>query len=97
MTPAIIRRTAPRPETSRRSHREARVGQARKWRLVTDNVDALVDWPRHRVRRIHPLSPDQARTLLDGPRRDISRTVRQSRAMMVEAREPLRNAATVVA
>jgi integrase len=43
----------------------AALNRARKWQLVTQNVAALVDPPRHRVREIHPLTPEQARTLLD--------------------------------
>jgi len=42
----------------------AALGQARKWRLVADNVAALVDPPRHRTKEIQPLTPEQARTLI---------------------------------
>ncbi len=42
----------------------AALGQARKWRLVADNVARLVDPPRHRPKEIRPLSPDEARQLL---------------------------------
>jgi len=42
----------------------AALNQARKWRLVSDNVAALVDVPRHRAKEIQPLTPEQARTLL---------------------------------
>ena len=41
------------------------MNQARRWRLVTDNAAELVDAPRHHVREIQPLTPDQARTLID--------------------------------
>lgn len=47
-----------------RSVLRAALGQARKWRLVGDNVAALVDPPRHRAKEIQPLTPPQARTLL---------------------------------
>jgi integrase len=43
----------------------AALNRARKWQLVSQNVAALVDPPRHRSREITPLSPEQARTLLD--------------------------------
>ena len=43
----------------------AALGQARKWRLVADNAAALVDPPRHRPKEIHPLTPEQARKLLN--------------------------------
>jgi integrase len=43
----------------------AALGQARKWRLVADNVAALVDPPRHQTKEIQPLTPAQARTLLE--------------------------------
>jgi integrase len=43
----------------------AALGQARKWRLVSDNVAALVDPPRHQVKEIQPLTPEQARALLE--------------------------------
>jgi integrase len=42
----------------------AALTQARKWRLTSDNVAALVDPPRHRPREIQPLNPEQARALL---------------------------------
>jgi integrase len=43
----------------------AALNRALKWQLVTQNVAALVDPPRHRTREIHPLTPEQARTLLE--------------------------------
>lgn len=43
----------------------AALNQARKWRAVSDNVAELVDPPRHQPREIQPLTPEQARTLLD--------------------------------
>jgi integrase len=57
--------------TSARTIRYARVvfraalNQARKWEMVSQNVAALVDPPRHTVKEIQPLSPVQARALLD--------------------------------
>jgi integrase len=42
----------------------AALNRARKWQLVTQNVAALVDPPRHRPREIQPLTPEQARALL---------------------------------
>lgn len=57
--------------TSARTIRYARVvfraalNQARKWEMVSQNVAALVDPPRHVAKEIQPLTPDQARTLLD--------------------------------
>lgn len=42
----------------------AALNQARKWRLVHDNVAALVEPPRHRAKEIQPLTPEQARALL---------------------------------
>jgi integrase len=46
----------------------AALNRAMKWQLVTQNVAALVDPPRHRVREIQPLTPEQARTLIDSVR-----------------------------
>ena len=43
----------------------AALNQARKWRAVSDNVAALVEVPRHQAKEIQPLTPEQARTLLD--------------------------------
>ena len=40
------------------------LNQAVRWELVTRNVAALTDAPRHRARQIEPLSPAQAGTLL---------------------------------
>lgn len=57
--------------TSARNIRYARtvlraaLNQARKWRYVSDNVAALVEPPRHSPREIQPLTPEQARTLLN--------------------------------
>lgn len=47
-----------------RSVLRAALNQARKWRLVSDNVAALVEPPRHSPRHIQPLTPEQARALL---------------------------------
>jgi integrase len=43
----------------------ASLNQARRWLLVVENVAELVEVPRHRVQEIQPLTPDQARTLID--------------------------------
>jgi integrase len=43
----------------------AALNQARKWQMVTDNVAALVEPPRHQAKEIQPLTPEEARTLLD--------------------------------
>ncbi|MCY4506501.1 MAG: site-specific integrase [Acidobacteria bacterium] len=43
----------------------AALNQALRWELVSRNVAALTDAPRHRTRQIEPLTPDQANTLLD--------------------------------
>jgi integrase len=57
--------------TSARNIRYARavlraaLNQARKWRLLTDNVAALIDPPRHTAKEIQPLTPTQARILLE--------------------------------
>jgi integrase len=46
----------------------AALNRARKWQLVSQNVAALVDPPRHRGKEIQPLTPEQARTLIDSVR-----------------------------
>jgi integrase len=43
----------------------AALNQARRWRLVHDNAAELVEPPRHRAREICPLTPEQARRLLE--------------------------------
>ena len=43
----------------------AALNQARKWRAVSENVAALVDAPRHQSKEIQPLTPEQARKLLE--------------------------------
>ncbi|HEV2986511.1 MAG TPA: tyrosine-type recombinase/integrase [Vicinamibacterales bacterium] len=43
----------------------AALNQARKWRVVSENVAELVEVPRHQAREIQPLSPEQARKLLE--------------------------------
>jgi integrase len=48
-----------------RSVLRASLNQARKWHLVAENVAALVEPPRHQAREIQPLTPEQARKLLD--------------------------------
>ena len=40
------------------------LNQALRWELVSRNAAALTTPPRYRPREIHPLSPEQARTLL---------------------------------
>jgi integrase len=42
----------------------AALNQARRWRVVTDNVAALVEVPRHQAKEIQPLTPEHARALL---------------------------------
>ena len=42
----------------------AALNQAVRWELVSRNVAALTDPPRHRTRQIEPLTPEQASTLL---------------------------------
>ena len=44
------------------------LNQALRWELVSRNVAALTDAPRHRARQIQPLTPEQAATLLDARR-----------------------------
>lgn len=64
-------RTHQEKGTSARNIRYARtvlraaLNQARKWRMVSDNVAALVDPPRYQAKEIQPLTPEQARALLD--------------------------------
>ena len=48
-----------------RSVLRAALNQALRWELVLRNAAALTDPPRYRAREIQPLTPDQARTLLD--------------------------------
>ena len=40
------------------------LGQAVRWELVSRNVAALTDPPKHRTREIEPLTPEQASTFL---------------------------------
>ena len=42
----------------------AALNQALRWELVSRNAAALTDPPRYRAREIQPLTPEQARTLL---------------------------------
>lgn len=53
-----------------RSVLRAALNQARRWRLITDNAAELVEPPRHHAREIAPLTPDQARTLLESVKGD---------------------------
>jgi len=46
----------------------AALTRAQKWELVTRNVATLVDPPRHHGKEIQPLTPEQARTLIDATR-----------------------------
>jgi integrase len=46
----------------------AALNRARKWQIVAQNVAALVDPPRHQAREIQPLTPEQARSLIDSVR-----------------------------
>jgi len=46
----------------------AALNQARKWRLVGDNAAALIEPARHRAKEIQPLTPEQARALLEAAR-----------------------------
>ena len=48
-----------------RSVLRAALNQALRWELVSRNAAALTDPPRYRAREIQPLTPAQARTLLD--------------------------------
>ena len=48
-----------------RSVLRAALNQALRWELVLRNAAALTDPPRYRAREIQPLTPDQARTLLE--------------------------------
>ena len=48
-----------------RSVLRAALNQALRWELVSRNAAALTDPPRYRAQEIRPLTPDQARTLLD--------------------------------
>jgi integrase len=43
----------------------AALNQARRWRAVFENVAELVEAPRHQAREIQPLTPEQARRLLE--------------------------------
>jgi integrase len=43
----------------------AALNRARKWEMVKQNAAALSDPPRHIAKEIHPLTPPQARALLD--------------------------------
>jgi integrase len=74
LTPAQVDRWFREHQTSGASARNIRyartvlraaLSQARKWRLVNDNAAALVDAPRHEAKEIQPLTPEQARTLLE--------------------------------
>ena len=49
----------------RRAVLRAALNQALRWSLVTRNAASLTDAPRHQSREIQPLTPAQARTLLD--------------------------------
>jgi len=42
----------------------AALNRALKWQLLTVNPAALVEPPRHRPKEIHPLTPEEARTLV---------------------------------
>jgi hypothetical protein len=56
---------SPRAIRYARSVLRAAQNQARKWRVVSQNVAELVEAPRHHSREIQPLTPEQARTLLE--------------------------------
>lgn len=46
----------------------AALNQALSWGLVARNVASLVEAPRHVAKQIQPLTPEQARTLIDAAR-----------------------------
>jgi integrase len=56
---------SPRAIRYARTVLRAALNQARKWRVVAQNVAELVEAPRHQAREIQPLTPEQARTLLE--------------------------------
>jgi len=56
---------SPRAIRYARSVLRAALNQARRWGAVSQNVAELVDAPRHQAREIQPLTPEQARTLLE--------------------------------
>lgn len=55
---------SPRTIRYARTILRAALNQAVRWNLVARNAAALVEPPRHVVREIQPLTPEQARTLL---------------------------------
>jgi integrase len=55
----------PRAIRYARSVLRAALNQARKWGAVFQNVAELVEAPGHQAREIQPLTPEQARTLLE--------------------------------
>jgi integrase len=59
---------SPRAIRYARSVLRAALNQARKWGAVSQNVAELVDAPRHQAREIQPLTPEQARALLEAAR-----------------------------
>lgn len=73
LTPQDVAACLRRVETSKSAYtaRGARdvlrtaLNQALRWELVSRNVAALTDAPRHRPGQIRPLTPEQAATLLD--------------------------------
>jgi integrase len=56
---------SPRAIRYARSVLRAALNQARKWRAVSENVAELIEAPRHQAREIQPLTPEQARKLLE--------------------------------
>ncbi len=56
---------SPRAIRYARSVLRAALNQARKWCAVSVNVAELVEAPRHQAREIQPLTPEQARKLLE--------------------------------
>jgi integrase len=56
---------SPRAVRYARAVLRAALNQARRWGAVSQNVAELVEVPRYKPREIQPLSPEQARTLLD--------------------------------
>ena len=57
--------TSPRNIRYARTVLRAALNQARKWRAVSENAAELVEVPRHQAKEIQPLTPEQARALLE--------------------------------
>ncbi len=66
----LTRDLSPRTVQYTRAVLRRALGQALKWGLVARNVATLVDPPRSRLYPVRPLTPDQARRLLDAVKGD---------------------------